>query len=204
MKDVNSPDDVLKDGLRNAAGFYGDFYIADTNEHAVSCMGYKAKTDTVIATLTNDKYDVANVTGCPLTIAAGDEVFFGMVATNIKLTSGTGVAYRSESVSPPAEPRINFIKTAVNGATIEVDMTVAMADPAALAASFVLKKNGTTAAVTSVALKGGDSTNIIITPTAAIVNGDVVTLTLATKIIKSSAGAYFLGTTDHYIENLVP
>lgn len=201
MKDLQSTDDVLKDGIRNLAGFYGTKRITGTNPVVVNCLGYYARTETVIAAITNDTHDVGLVSGyAGLTVLAGQQVFFGMVAKSITLTSGDGEAFRSEPITLPANPKLGRAITSTNGATITLDFDQTMPNPAALVASFILSVNGTPVTVSSVAL-ASDTSNYTLTPAVPIIATDVVTLTLATKILKTAAGAYFLGCTDFKVTN---
>jgi uncharacterized repeat protein (TIGR02059 family) len=206
MKDTQSIDDVTKDCLRNMAGYYGTYDVLDTNAHTVPCMGLRSLTACVIAVLETDTHDILSLIGYnSVSIAAGDEVFFGHRVEKIQLTSGTCKLYRAESVPLPASPKIIGIPaTAANGATILVQFSETMANPAAYAAAFVLKVNGTPVTLTSVAL-ANPAIGVTITPTAAITNGKVVTLTVQSTNIKSAAGAFFApGCVDYPIKNAVP
>lgn len=206
MKVVQSVDDVTKDCLKNMAGYYGTYDVLDTNAHIVPCMGFKALTACVIAVLETDTHDILSLIGYnSVSIAAGDEIFFGHRVEKIQLTSGTCKLYRAESIALPAVPKIIGIPaTAANGATILVQFSETMANPAAYAAAFVLSVDGEAVTLTSVAL-ASPATGITITPTAAIVNGDVVTLTVQSTNIKSAAGAFFSpGCVDYPIKNTVP
>lgn len=204
MNTSKFPGDILKDSQQNSSGFYGTKRISGTSAVTGHFMGFFAREDTVIATLTNDTHDVGTVTGyAGLTVLAGHEIFFGIPVTSITLTSGSGDAYNSEPVVLPAAPILYGCSTSTDGTEITLPFSEDMADPAALSASFVLKVDGETAAVTSVALDS-DISKIIVTPTTPIANGEVVTITIATKIIKSVAGAYFLGVTTGDITNNVP
>ena len=198
------PSDIAKDSFRNMGGWYGFDWVADTAAHTTGYMGYKAKTDTVIASITNATHDIGTILGsAALTLKAGDEIFFGAVSGSVTLTSGTGWFYLAQPRVLPATP--NLLASATNAAGTEVIMNLdqIMNNPAALTHSFTLKVNGEVAAHTGVALDT-DTTDIVVSPTTPIVNGDVVTITIATKIIKSAAGAYFLGATDFPIVNIVP
>lgn len=198
--------DIQKDDLNSIAGLNGTYPVSGTNAVLVDCIGFRASVDTVISALSNATHDLGIVTGyAGKTVLAGQDIWFGAVATSITLTSGNGEAYRASPPVMPDNPVLaGYIATSVNGVTIELNFDQTMANPAALAASFVVSVAGTPVNLTSVALKGGDSTNIIITPVTPIANGDVVTITIASKAIKSAAGAYFLGVTAGAVTNLVP
>lgn len=196
--------DVQRETLLALAGRNGTSSVTGTNAVVVNCIGYRASTDTVIAGIASDTHDLGLVTGyAGKTVLAGESVFWGGKATSITLTSGSGQALRSQPLVLPSNPVLSpHSKTSANGATIDLDFDVAMFNPTGLHASFVVSVAGSPATVSSVALKGGDATNITVTMAAAITIGQTVTVTIATKIIKSAAGAYFLGATAQAISNI--
>jgi uncharacterized repeat protein (TIGR02059 family) len=206
MKTTYSFDDTAKDCLKNIAGYYGTYPISGTDAINVNCMGFHADVDTVIAALSNDSHDLlAALEYDGVTIVAGGDIFFGVVVTQITLTSGSGQAYRSEAPTFAAIPHlIGNPATAINGATIELNFSELMADPAAEAEHFVVEVDGSPATLTSVA-HGTPDTQLIITMDSAITNGEVVTITMQHKHIKSAAGAYYLPGVDHLpVKNIVP
>lgn len=201
MKTKQSVGDVTIDALRNIAGYYGTQAISGTNPVSVKCMGYKAAVDTVIAAISNDTHNIGVVSGyAGKTVLAGQDIFFGDIATSITLTSGNGDVYLSEPRALPANPVLRRGFTSSNGTTITLDFDLVMPNPAALVASFILSVGGTPVTVTSVAL-ASDTTNYTLTPAVAIGATDVVTLTIAPKVLTTASGAYYLGCTDFAITN---
>lgn len=204
-EELRSFDDVAKDCLKNIAGYYGTVRISGTDSLGVDIMGFKAIEDTVIAELRNQTHDLLEVTGYgSKTIAAGNEIFFGAVATNIKLTSGSGEGYRAIPLSLPSAPLLlGNPETAIDGTTIELNFSKEMIDPTAHADVFILKVDGEAVTVTSVE-HGTPDSQLIITPATPIANGDVVTLSMESRYIASTDGARYAGVTDLPIKNTVP
>lgn len=196
--------DILKDGFSNLGAIYGTKRISGTSVNTVSCYGFRASVDTVIAELANDTVDVGIFSGYKgATIKAGTSVYFPLPVTEITLTSGSGDVYLSIPSDTPTNPTISSKETNAAGTTITVVFSEDMEDPSTLKASFVVKVAGEAVELTSTELDT-DHANIIITPTTPIANGDVVTLTIASKAIAAAAGGFFLGVTNGAITNNVP
>lgn len=202
---ARSFDDVAKDCLRNMAGYYGTVRISGTDPLGVEIMGFKAIEDTVIAELRNQTHDLLIVTGYTgKTITAGSEIFFGAVATNITLTSGSGEGYRASDLPLPSAPLlIGNPETAIDGTIIELNFSKEMIDPTAHADVFILKVDGEAVTVTSVE-HGTPDSQLVITPATPIAYGDVVTLSMQSRYIASTDGARYEGVSDLPIKNTVP
>jgi hypothetical protein len=197
--------DIQKDAANAISGFNGTTLISGTNANTVSCIGYIAAVDTVIAALSNETHDLGIITGLSgKTVLAGQAVWFGCLASSITLTSGNGSVIRAEPYNMPAIPTLyTDALTNTGGTTITLKFSEVMSNPAAFAANFVVKVAGTAVPVASVAL-GTPASWIVVTPTTPLVKTDVVTITMQSTNIKSAAGAYFAGCANKAITNIVP
>jgi hypothetical protein len=201
---MNPLSDITRENLNIIAGRNGTKAISGTDQITVDCIGFRAAVDTVIASIVNDTHNVGTVTGYTGKIVlAGQDIWFGMTATKITLTSGNGEVYRASPPVIPAIPTLASAITNAGGTTVTLQFSELMANPAAFTANYVLKVAGEAVAVTSVE-SGSPTSKIVVTPTAAIVNGDVVTITMQSTNIVSAAGAYFAGVADYPVTNIVP
>jgi hypothetical protein len=202
---MESLQDLQKRVYLSLGGWNGSAPVYGTDQFNINCMAFCASEDTVISSLGNDTHDLlAAIDYDSRTIFAGETIFFGVVATKIKLTSGSGHVLRSEPpVFADAPLLVGNRATNAGGTTIELNFTELMVDPAAFPEEFVVKVADEAVTLTSVAF-GTPNSQYIITLDAAVVNGDVITITMQSTKIKSAAGAYFAGCTDLSIQNIVP